>query len=446
MLAERATLYAMAHRLSGSAGGLLTAVLVATFFSPELQGFYYTFLGLLTFQTFAELGLGQLLQQSVSHEWALKESSNPTTRGRARARLASLVRFSLAWYAVVALVVIAGLGTGGALYFRSFASTDALSWELAWWVAVVATGVSVLLTPVFALLEGASRIETVHGTRLGQAIASRAAGALAILAGAGLFTIATARWVSFAAGVLGLGRDRFYSLRTYFVRRDPNGPNAFAWRRDIWPLQWRFAFSSLSGYLLYSLFTPVLFATHGPEVAGRMGLTLTAAAAISSAAFAAVATKVPRLAFHAAMNAYREMDSLFRQATVSSLAVACAGAAVFFAGLLVTRKLDLEIATRFLPPLETALLLAAIVLQQLRFAMASYLRAHKQEPLVFLSVLEALVAIPVFTFLGRSFGAIGMVLGFLGLTTLTLVPAIFTFEHCRNLWHGGGMKPHAHTL
>ena len=443
MLAERATLYAMAHRLSGSAGGLLTAVLVATFFSPELQGFYYTFLGLLTFQTFAELGFGQLLQQSVSHEWALKESSNPATRERARARLASLVRFSLAWYAVVALVVIAGLGTGGALYFRSFASTDALSWELAWWVAVVATGASVLLTPVFALLEGANRVETVHGTRLGQAIASRAAGALAILAGAGLFTIATARWVSFAAGVFGLGRERFYSLRTYFVRRDPN---AFAWRRDIWPLQWKFAFSSLSGYLLYSLFTPVLFATHGPEVAGRMGLTLTAAAAISSAAFAAVATKVPRLAFHAATNAYREMDSLFRRATVSSLALACTGAAVFFAGLLVTRKLGLDIATRFLPPLETALLLAAIVLQQLRFAMGSYLRAHKQEPLVLLSVLEALVAIPVFTFLGSRFGAIGMVLGFLGLTTLTLVPAIFTFEHCRNLWHGGDMKPYAHTL
>ena len=443
MLAERATLYAMAHRLSGSAGGLLTAVLVATFFSPELQGFYYTFLGLLTFQTLAELGFGQLLQQSVSHEWALKESSNPATRERARARLASLVRFSLAWYAVVAFVVIAGLGTGGALYFRSFASTDALSWELAWWVAVVATGASVLLTPVFALLEGANRVETVHGTRLGQAIASRAAGALAILAGAGLFTIATDRWVSFAAGVFGLGRERFYSLRTYFVRRDPN---AFAWRRDIWPLQWKFAFSSLSGYLLYSLFTPVLFATHGPEVAGRMGLTLTAAAAISSAAFAAVATKVPRLAFHAATNAYREMDSLFRRATVSSLALACTGAAVFFAGLLVTRKLGLDIATRFLPPLETALLLAAIVLQQLRFAMGSYLRAHKQEPLVLLSVLEALVAIPVFTFLGSCFGAIGMVLGFLGLTTLTLVPAIFTFEHCRNLWHGGDMKPHAHTL
>lgn len=440
---ERATLYAMAHRLSGSAGGLITAVLVATFFTSELQGFYYTFLGLLTLQTFVELGFGELLQQSVSHEWTLQASSDPATRERARTRLAALVRFSLVWYSVVALVVIVGLGTGGALYFRTFASTDAPSWELAWWIAVLATGAGVVLTPVFALLEGANRVETVHGTKLGQAIVSRTAGALAILGGAGLFTIAIARWVSFAAGVVGLSRAHFLSLRTYFARSDSD---AFTWRHDIWPLQWKFALSWLSGYLLYSLFTPVLFAFHGPEVAGRMGLTLTAAAAISSAAFATIATKVPRLAFHAATSAYGDMDALFRRATISSLAVASAGAAIFFGGLLVARELSLEIASRFLPPLETALLLVAIVLQQLRFAMGSYLRAHKEEPLVLLSVLEALVAIPVFTLLGRSFGAIGMVLGFLGLTTLTLVPAAFTFEHCRNLWHGGDMRTNAHPL
>ncbi len=440
---ERATLYAMAHRLSGSAGGLITAVLVATFFSSELQGFYYTFLGLLTLQTFVELGFGELLQQSVSHEWALQESSHPATRERARARLAALVRFSLVWYAVVALVVIVGLGTGGALYFRTFASSDAPSWRLAWWVAVIATGASVLLTPVFALLDGANRVETVHGARLGQALASRAAGALAIVGSAGLFTIAMARCVSFAAGVVGLGRENFRSLRTYLARSDSA---AFTWRRDLWPLQWKFALSWLSGYLLYSLFTPVLFAFHGPEVAGRMGLTLTAAAAISSAAFAAIATKVPRLAIHAATSAYRDMDALFRRATISSLAVASAGAAIFFGGLMAARELGLEIATRFLPPLPTALLLAAIVLQQVRLAMGSYLRAHKQEPLVLLSVLEALVAIPVVTLLGRSFGAIGMVLGFLGLSTLTLVPAVFTFEHCRNLWHDGRLRANAHSL
>ena len=440
---ERATLYAMAHRLSGSAGGLITAVLVATFLTSELQGFYYTFLSLLALQTFFELGFGELLQQSVSHEWALRASSNPVTRERACTRLATLVRFSLVWYAVVALVVVVGLGIGGSLYFRTFTAADAPSWRLAWWVAVIATGASVLLVPVFALLEGVNRVETVHGARLSQAIASRVAGALAIIGGAGLFTIAVARWVSFAAGVLGLGRENFLSIRTYLVR---SSSDTFAWRRDIWPLQWKFALSWLSGYFLYSLFTPILFAFHGPEVAGRMGLTLTAATAISSAAFAAIATKVPLLAIHAATSAYRDMDALFRRATISALSLASAGAAIFFGGLMATRELGLEMATRFLPPLPTALLLTAIVLQQVRFAMGSYLRAHKQEPLVLLSVLEALIAIPLLTLLGRSFGAIGMVLGFLGLSTLTLVPAVFTFEHCRNLWHDGRIRTNAHTL
>ena len=440
---ERATLYAMAHRLSGSAGGLITAVLVATFLTSELQGFYYTFLSLLALQTFFELGFGELLQQSVSHEWALRASSNPVTRERACTRLATLVRFSLVWYAVVALVVVVGLGIGGSLYFRTFTAADAPSWRLAWWVAVIATGVSVLLVPVFALLEGVNRVETVHGARLSQAIVSRVAGALAIIGGAGLFTIAVARWVSFAAGVLGLGRENFLSIRTYLVR---SSSDTFAWRRDIWPLQWKFALSWLSGYFLYSLFTPILFAFHGPEVAGRMGLTLTAATAISSAAFAAIATKVPLLAIHAATSAYRDMDALFRRATISALSLASVGAAIFFGGLMAMRELGLEMATRFLPPLPTALLLTAIVLQQVRFAMGSYLRAHKQEPLVLLSVLEALIAIPLLTLLGRSFGAIGMVLGFLGLSTLTLGPAVFTFEHCRNLWHNGRVRTNAHTL
>jgi hypothetical protein len=89
---ERATLYAMASRLWGSAAGLLTAVLVAWFFTPELQGYYFTFLSLLTLQTFAELGFGELLQQFVSHEWAKTTSADSSERERSLSRLAALFR------------------------------------------------------------------------------------------------------------------------------------------------------------------------------------------------------------------------------------------------------------------------------------------------------------------------------------------------------------------
>lgn len=440
---ERATLYAMASRLWGSTAGLLTAVLVAWFFTPELQGYYFTFLSLLTLQTFAELGFGELLQQFVSHEWAKTVSTDPGERERSLSRLAALFRFSLRWYGGVALLLCAALGIAGSIYFRTFphGSDDrTISWELAWWIAVAVTALSVLLTPVFSLLEGANRVERVHGVRLGQGLASRIAGFLAIAFGCGLFTIAVTRIVSFLVGISGLGREALGIARR--LRRAPVDREAISYRIELWPLQWKFALSWLSGYLLYSLFTPVLFAFHGPELAGRMGMTAAAATAISSAAFAVMATKVPRLAILAAGRDYPAMDALFRRATVSSVLVSATGALLFLSFLALARRLDLELAKRFLPTLETSFFLSALVLQQVRFAMGSYLRAHKAEPFALLSVLEGLGAVPLLILLGRDFGALGMILGFLGLTTLTLVPAFHIFERCRRSWHAHQTAAH----
>ena len=433
---ERATLYAMANRLWGSASGLLTAVLVAAFFTPELQGYYFTFLSLLTLQTFAELGFGELLQQFVSHEWAKTTSADSSERERSLSRLAGLFRFSLRWYVGVALLLCAALGIAGSVYFRTFSNgsdSRTISWELAWWIAVAVTAVSVLLTPFFSLLEGANRVERVHGVRFLQGFASRSAGFLAIAFGYGLFTIAVTRIVSFIIGLVGLGREALEIVRRLW--RAPVDGESVSYRRELWPLQWKFALSWLSGYLLYSLFTPVLFAFHGPELAGRMGMTAAAATAISSAAFAVMATKVPRLAILAAERDYPAMDALFRRATVSSILVSAAGAALFLLVLALARGLDIELARRFLPTLETSVFFSTLVLQQVRFAMGSYLRAHKAEPFVLLSVVEGLGAVPLLTLLGRDFGALGMILGFLAITTITLVPAFRIFERCRRSWH-----------
>ncbi len=430
---DRPTLYAAANRLWGSAGGLLTAALVASFFTPELQGYYFTFASLLTLQTFVELGFGELLQQFVSHEWAKTSSGQPEERERALSRLAGLLRFSLRWYGGCALVLGAVLGVAGSLYFRIFSHDEAIAWELPWWTAVAVTALSILLAPWFSLLEGANRVERVHGVRLAQGIASRVAGFLAIVFGWGLFTVALTRIVSFVLGVFGLGRESLAMVRR--LRRHRGEGETVSYRRELWPLQWRYALSWLSGYLLYSLFTPLLFAFHGPEVAGRMGMTVAAATAITSAAFAFMATKVPRLAILAAERDYPAMDALFRRATASSVLVSGAGAAIFLASLALARALDLSIASRFLPMLDASLFLCALVLQQVRFAMGSYLRAHKSEPFAPLAVAEALAAVPLLTLAARAFGARGMILAFFGLTLLTLVPAVQIFRRCRRNWH-----------
>jgi hypothetical protein len=148
-----------------------------------------------------------------------------------------------------------------------------------------------------------------------------------------------------------------------------------------------------------------------------------------------MATKVPRLAILAAECDYPAMDALFRRAAFSSVLVSAAGAALFLAALALAGELGFELSSRFLPPLESALFLGALVLQQLRYAMGSYLRAHKAEPYVLLSLFEGIAAVPLLFFLGKESGALGMILGFLGLTTATLFPAFHIFTRCRRTWH-----------
>ena len=52
--------------------------------------------------------------------------------------------------------------------------------------------------------------------------------------------------------------------------------------QEIFPFQWKIALSWISGYLIFQLFNPVLFATEGSKIAGQMGMTMVAISGISS--------------------------------------------------------------------------------------------------------------------------------------------------------------------
>lgn len=435
---DKATLYAMANRVWGSAAGLVTILLVGGFFSPELQGYYYTFLSLLTLETLVELGFGSVVQQFASHEWARIDSEgSPEGRGQAQARLASLFRLALRWYRAVAVILFLGLGIGGSLYFETFSAGSAspIRWQLVWWVACLATGASVLLTPLFSVLEGINRVHEVYRLRLGQAVVSRWASWLAILAGGGLWAVPIARVATVLVGVWGLTRDELGFFRKLWRKSGEVRETSISWKQEVWPLQWKFAVSWLGGYFVFSLFTPVLFAFHGPSVAGQMGMTLSVATGLSSVAFAVVATRVPTFAMAAARRDYRTLDDVFWRATLISLLMVTLGAGGYWMALYGGRSFGIPLAFRFLPPLETGLLLCGVILQQLRFALGSYLRAHKKEPFLMLSVIEGGTAVVFLSLLGKHYSALGMTAGFLALVVLTLIPGFVIFKRCRAAWH-----------
>lgn len=61
---------------------------------------------------------------------------------------------------------------------------------------------------------------------------------------------------------------------------------------EIFPFQWRIAISWISGYLIYQLFTPVIFATGGAIIAGQIGMTLQVLNGIQALSMSWINTKI----------------------------------------------------------------------------------------------------------------------------------------------------------
>jgi len=430
---DRATLYAMAFRSLAIVTGPITVVIVAASFTPGLQGYYFTFAAILTMQTLLELGLGTALQQIASHEWAhleLAPDGRITGNSTARDRLATVTRFALRWYRAAGVIAMAGFVVGGYAFFAAAPDADALPWKAPWIVLSFVAGLSLFLSPGWSILEGCNQVTEVYGFRLLQGIATRLVLWISVLAGAGLWALALERGggLVFTALFFVLRYRRFF--RELLGRR--KALRGF-WRLEILPLQWRFALVWIAGYLP-SLFIPVIFAYQGPVEAGRFGMTWAIAAALMSVSHAIVTTRMPRFAMFVARKEYRELDSLFRKSLESSLLVLVSGTALFLGALLVLEHLQLSLKDRFLPLLPTAILLAAILLQQVRHAFATYLRAHKREPYVVVSVVETVSMAIVLFPLGKLWGVIGLALGFLVVNGLILIPSAEIFRNCRLRW------------
>jgi hypothetical protein len=133
---------------------------------------------------------------------------------------------------------------------------------------------------------------------------------------------------------------------------------------------------------------------------------------------------------------FQQLDHLFFKTLWQSVSVCAAGAFVVWVAVVYLNWAQLPFSRRVLDPISMGLLLESSVLNSIINAEALYLRAHKQEKFLFNSVLGALLVAPSTYFLGRSYGAFGMVAGSLALGLFLGLPlATYTFLKYRRIWH-----------
>ena len=438
---DNAIAFTILGRGWASAAGLITVALIARFLSPAEQGYYYTFGSLVALQIVFELGFSLVVLQMASHERAhLTFSADGQISGPAvaHARLASVLQKTVRWYTTAALFLAAFLLIAG-LYFFSHSYSgrphggENIAWRLPWMADALAATLTFLVDPLLSFMEGCGFVPNVARLRFAQAVTGSVLAWLVLASHHGLFAPAMIMVGNATVASIWLFRRRVLLLP--LLRHNP-GEHQIHWMKEIWHFQWRIAVSWLCGYFIFQLYNPVLFAFRGAVVAGQMGMSLTLTNALMSVAISWVNTKSAPFGALIARKEYSHLDHIFFQAFKQSLIVCIAGAVTVWLGVVYLNWAHVPFAQRVLTPLPFGILLATAPLSLIGFAQATYLRAHKQEKFLLNSVLGAILVGASTYFLGKNYGAIGVVTGSLLVGVVMGVPlGTYTFFKYRRLWH-----------
>lgn len=408
---DRAILYALAGRGWGLISGIATLFLVVQYLTLDEQGYYYTFASLLAMQIFFELGMSTVVLQFSSHEVAhLTWSSAETLVGdvSAKSRIRSLIVLMAKWYGVVAILFVIVVVPAGWIFFSANSSKSLVEWHFAWVWLVISTSVNVFLMPFLSILEGCGRVASVSRMRLYQNIFGSVAAWVVLLAGGGVFAMPVMS-TGFALVVLAwLWKTKKAFFRDLLLTGEVGV--RICWKSEIWPFQWKIALSWLSGYFIFQLFTPLLFSFRGSIEAGQMGMSLSIANALIGVAIAWMNAKASSFGSLVAKRDYSSLDKVFALAFSRSLALMLIlGAVLCFVNYFIHVRF-IEFSSRILDPIPFFLLVIATIFVYVTYAQAAYLRSHKEDPFLVISLISALVIGCSSVLLVKQYGATGLMM------------------------------------
>jgi len=439
---DRAVSFGILARVWSLFAGPITIMILATGFSPEQQGYYYTFASLLALQAFFDLGLMFVIAQFASHEFVhLSWGTNGSITGDpiALGRITDLLRKTVLWFGVASLLMIVILVPTGLIFFDQKGAVS-FSWRLPWILAVIGTALNLFVMPFFAVIMGSGDVVTVNKRDLAGAVLSSVLGWLVIGMHGGLYAVFAVNVgaLVIAWGYLMYKRPELVKLallRSLGSERTLRNNAGLSWWGEIWPMQWRMAISSGAAYFIFQMFNPILFHYHGAVVAGQMGMTISVANALLAGSMTVLNAKTPEFGKRIAVRDWKGLDLIFKKATLQSLGLAVAGAIVGI-GVIWILQAYFPVGRRFLSPGQAALLFGAICFQAVNSAFAIYLRAHKQEPLMTMTVVASIVQGGVTWYFGKQYASLGVTSGFLVVTACFIFPYVFlVWKERRKKWH-----------
>ncbi|MBN1532973.1 MAG: hypothetical protein JXA20_09945 [Spirochaetes bacterium] len=417
--------------------GPLTLLLIPLYITSEVQGYWFTFISLSALTVFADLGFTNIVMMFSAHEFAhlhFRDKYRLEGDEAYLQRLSSLLMFVLKWTATVVVLVFPIIFAVGYLLFSD--KNDGVEWMLPWILFLMGSAISFFAYVILSFIQGCSLVAASQRIMLYNSIMATVVMLSMLLGGRGLYALAFSSIAGAAVliTVIGLkfGGMLMQLLRVHQTTRT-------AWAGDFLRLLWRYAISWSSGYLIFQIYTPLMFQYHGAVEAGRVGISIAMWSALHNISNTWVISNVPKFNISVAKKQWHDLDTKARSSIIYSVATYLAGvASVTLLVLCLYGRIPHfdRIVGRFLNLIPMAMLASAWFLQIIINGLAVYLRAHKEEPYVIPSVVSG-IYIAATTFLcARYLPAEYLFLGFLSSYIWGLPWCAKIFRDKRILWHG----------
>lgn len=393
--------------------GLISTVFAANYLDGNQLGYYYTFISLASIKVLADLGLNVVVISAISHKTS---SITFLDGGKIKGKIneinfiINLSRFAIKWYFLAGIFSSLLIFHIGKILFESKEIFEIISWSTPWLCFSIIIGINLAISPIYSILEGCNQTHFVYQIKIYSATISIVLAYISFANGADLMTCSILMGAEIIFGVIAV----IFSYKNFYwkIFITINRKKDIKWKENILPMQWRIAISWISGYLTFHLFVPLIFHFDNPITAGKMGISLAIVNGITSIAVSLIAPQFPRMGKLISTNNSENINNLFIKNLRLIILYSIISALTILFLIWNTDSINQEIKHKIIKPNELTILLIPVYLQILSLPFSSYLRAHKKEPLYFVSLLSGIFTLLAIFYGVREYSTLGVVIGY----------------------------------
>lgn len=439
---DKSIAYSSGARIIQAFTGVASIIFISKYLTGIEQGFYYTFGSIVAIQVFFELGLTGIITQYVAHEAShltLNNLQQFEGEEKYRSRLSSLLRFSVKWYAIISILLLIALTFTGFIFFERYDKSEgAVSWRLPWVLISLGTAIKLFQSPLTSLLMGIGKVKEMSKIGFYQQIILPASAWIGLACGFKLYVVGISTIL--AALIWNIYVSRTPMQRILINLWKEKITARVQYMQEIFPFQWKIALSWISGYFIFQLFNPVLFATEGAIVAGQMGMTLAVLNGIQALSLSWLNTKIPLYSRLIAQKDYERLDKTFNQTLKQMVSVCFFLLCIMIIGIWGIRFFNIHLGgeplgNRFLDYIPMVLMMIPLFINQYITSWATYLRCHKKEPFLINSICTGIACCLSTFILGNSFGLYGITGGYCFITIAFFPWGYYIYKTKKNQWH-----------